>query len=134
MTLHYYSPKGYKFVCNVFFLPHSSTIRPWAASVHYEPGFLCDVIKLIGKVVKTKPYMSDVVLIVDAMELHKGTWWDQKNRCYVGRVDYGTALPVAGDNLAAEALVFMIGGVSGHWKHPTITSCKIRSLHLIKLS
>ena len=68
---------------------------------------------------KAKPYMSDVVLIVDAMDLHKGTWWDQKKRCYVGRVDYGTALPEAGDNLATEALVFMIGGITGHWKHPT---------------
>ena len=72
----------------------------------------------MGKVPKTKPYMSDVVLIVDAMELHKGTWWNQKKRCCVGRVDYGTALPEAGDSLATEALVFMIGGVTGHWKHP----------------
>ena len=63
--------------------------------------------------------MSDVVLIVDAMELHKGTWWDQKKRCFVGRVDYGTALPEAGDNLGTEALGFMIGGVTVHWKHPT---------------
>ena len=62
--------------------------------------------------------MSDVVLIVDAMELHKGTWWGQKKRCYIGRVDYGTALPEAGDNLATEALVFMTGGIISHWKHP----------------
>ena len=27
-------------------------------------------------------------------------------------------MPEAGDNLATEALVFMIGGVTGHWKHP----------------
>ena len=93
MTLHYYSPKAYEFVCNVFFLPHSSTIRSWAASVDCDPGFFCDVIKLIGTIAKTKPYMSDVVLIVDVMELHKGTWWDQKKRCCIGRVDYGRALP-----------------------------------------
>ena len=62
--------------------------------------------------------MRDVVLIVDAMELHKGTWWGQMKRCYIGRVDYGTALPEASDNFATEALVFMIGGVTGHWKHP----------------
>ena len=39
-------------------------------------------------------------------------------RGYVGRVYYGTALPEVGDNLATEALVFMIGGATGHWKHP----------------
>ena len=74
MTLHYYSPKAYEFVHNVFFLPHSSTIRSWAASVDCEHGFSCDVIRLVGKVAKTKHHMSDIVLIVDAMELHKGTW------------------------------------------------------------
>ena len=67
---------------------------------------------------KTKPYMSDVVLIVDAMELHKAIWWDQKKMCYIGRVDYDTVLPEVSDNLAAEALVFMIGSITGHWKHP----------------
>ena len=63
---------------NVFFLPHSSIRRSWAASVDCEPDFFCDVIRLIRKVAKTKLYMSDVVLIIDAMELHKGTWWDKK--------------------------------------------------------
>ena len=67
MTLHYYSPKAYEFVHNVFFLPHSSTIRSWASSVDCEPDFFCDVLRLIGKVAKTKPHMSDVVLIADAM-------------------------------------------------------------------
>ena len=73
VTLHYYFPKAYEFVSNIFFLPHSSTIRSWAVSVDCEPGFFCDVIRLIGKIAKTKPYMCNVVLIVAAMELHKGT-------------------------------------------------------------
>ena len=117
MTLHYYSPKAYEFVHNVYFLPHSSSIRSWEASVDCEPGLCYDVIRLIGKVAKTKTYMSDAALIVDAMESHKGIRWDQKKRCYIGSVDYGTGLPEVGDNLATEALVFMIGGVTGHWKH-----------------
>ena len=77
--------------------------------------------------------MTDGVLIIDVMELHKGTWWDQKKRCYIGRVDYGTALPEAGDNLAPEALVFMIGGVIGHWKHPVGYFLQNKILHLFKL-
>ena len=64
--------------------------------------------------------MSDVVLIVDAMEVYKGTWLDQRKRCYIGRVDYGTALPQAGDNLATEILVFIIGGITGDWKYPIV--------------
>ena len=36
----------------------------------------------------------------------------------VGTVDYGTAAPEATDEPATEALVFMVVGMTGHWKHP----------------
>ena len=68
--------------------------------------------------VQNKSSASDVVLNVDAMSLYKGTWWDPKEQCCVGTDDYGTGLPVAEDELATEALVFMISSISGHWKHP----------------
>ena len=58
--------------------------------------------------------MSDVVLIIDAMAIHKGMWQDSKKKCYVGRVDYGTGPPEAEDYLAPEALVFMICSITGH--------------------
>ena len=37
---------------------------------------------------------------------------------YVGSVDYGTALPEVPDNLATEALVFMLVCVTCNFKHP----------------
>ena len=118
MTLHYYSPKAYDFVRKVLSLPHPSSIRTWAASVDCDPGYLTNVINCLGSQVLEKPWMSDVVLIVDAMALHKGTMWDQKSRKYVGTVDYGAAIPEVPDSLATEALVFMISGMTGHFKHP----------------
>ena len=39
--------------------------------------------------------MSDVVLIIDAMTIHKGAQRDPKKVCYVGSVDHGTGLPEA---------------------------------------
>ena len=93
VTLHYYSPKAYDFVCKVLALPYPSSLCSWAASVNCEHGFLCDIIKLLGGMVQNKSSASDVVLIVDAMSLNKGTWWDPKEWCYVGTVDYGTGLP-----------------------------------------
>ena len=36
---------------------------------------------------------------------------------HVGQVDYGGAL-LEEDMLATEVLVFLLCGVSGHWKHP----------------
>ena len=65
-----------------------------------------------------KPWMSDIVLVVDTMALHKATIWDPKTKQYVGTVDYGTAVPEPADSLAMEALVFVIVALTGHWKHP----------------
>ena len=73
MTVHYYSPKAYEFVCQVLKLPHTSRIWHWAASVNCEPGYLTDVIKLIGLDAKIDHSMTDAVLVVDAMAIHKGT-------------------------------------------------------------
>ena len=78
MTLHYYTPKAYDFVQKMLSLPHPSSIRLWAASVDCEPGYLTDLIKLIGQSVEQNNLMKDVVLVVDAMALHKGTIWDPK--------------------------------------------------------
>ena len=62
--------------------------------------------------------MSDIVLIVDAMALHKGTMWDSKAKQYVGTIDYGIVIPEPPEQLATEALVFMISSMTGHYKHP----------------
>ena len=64
VTLHYYWPKAYDFVCKVLALPHPSSIHAWAAWVNWEPGFLCDIIKLLGVMLQNKSSASDVVLIV----------------------------------------------------------------------
>ena len=69
VTLHYYSPKAYDLVHKLLALPHPSSICSWAASVNCEPGFLCDIVKLLGSMVQNKSSASDVVLIIDAMSL-----------------------------------------------------------------
>ena len=66
MTLHYYSPKAYNFVRKLLSLPHPASIRAWAASVECEPGYLMNVIQLIGHIAAQNKYMSEAVLVVDA--------------------------------------------------------------------
>ena len=73
-------------------LPHQDCIRSRIASVNCEPGFLSEVIELLGKQSRTEKCLSDAVLIIDAIAICKGTWWDAKKKTYVGHVDYGTAL------------------------------------------
>ena len=118
MTLHYYSSKAYDFVHKVLLLPHPSSIRAWGASIDCNPGYFTDVVTLIGTTAQKKPWMSEVVLVVDAISLHKGTMWDPISKRYFGKVDYGTAVPEVSTDLATDALVFMTVGLSGHFKHP----------------
>ena len=118
MTLHYYSPKAYNFVQNLLSLPHPASIRAWAASVECEPGYLMNVIKLVGQIAAQNKYMSEAVLVVDAMVIHKGAFWDRKLHRFVGCIDYGVAIPEPSDTPATEALVFLVVGITGHWKHP----------------
>ena len=73
MTVHYYSPKAYNFVWKLIALPNSSSIKIWTVSVDCEPGYLPNVIKLTAKMVVEKSWMSALVLVVDAMALHKST-------------------------------------------------------------
>ena len=118
LTLHYYSPKAYDFIRKVLHLPNPSSIRAWSASVDCSPGFLIEVMDSLKTARSEKPWMMDCVLILDAMAIRKDTVWDAENKRYAGGVDYGTAQPDSSDTLATEALVFMIAGSTGHWKHP----------------
>ena len=52
MTLHFYSPRAYDFVCKLSAFPYMSSIRNWASSVDCEPGHMTNVIQLFGKVLK----------------------------------------------------------------------------------
>ena len=45
-----------------------------------------NVIKLLGEVVHQKSWMSEVVLMVDAMTLYKGTVWDPKSKSWDSKV------------------------------------------------
>ena len=63
--------------------------------------------------------MSDVALIVDAMWVIQRYMVGSKEKVLtMEELIMVLALPEAGDNLATEALVFILGGVTGHWKHP----------------
>ena len=46
VTLHFYSPRGYKYMRSILTLPHPRTLRNWKSSVDNEPGFFLDVFKV----------------------------------------------------------------------------------------
>ena len=47
---------------------------------------------------------------------YRGVELQRKMLCC--NVYYGRGLSEADDELATESMVFMINGISGHWKHP----------------
>ena len=45
VSLHFYSPRSYRFVRKSLHLPCPATIRSWAVAIDCEPGFLTNVIE-----------------------------------------------------------------------------------------
>ena len=83
VTLHYYSPKAYEFTQKILALPDPAIIRACRASVHCEPGFLVEIMNLVGVHAKTWPHMKDIALTVDGMACCRGTVWNPKTKQYV---------------------------------------------------
>ena len=87
ISLHFYSPRAYKFVRKSLNLPHPATIRSWSVNIECEPGFLKKPFEFVeGKV---KEGQKDCVLMLDEMSIKKQLQWDKKQSIFVGNTDYG---------------------------------------------
>ena len=77
VSLHFYSAKAYNFVRKSLHLPHPATLRPWAADVACEPGFLTATINNVaGKFALDGE--SECGLILDKMSIRKENTLGQK--------------------------------------------------------
>jgi hypothetical protein len=118
VTLHFYSAQAYDFLREYLTLPHPATIRKWAASIDCHPGFMTEVINHLKSMVQENELNKHCTLMLDAMALKKEVVFDPKTGGYSGFVDCGHLQSSCGDSLATEALVFMVVGLTGHWKYP----------------
>ena len=100
-----YSPRAYKFVRKSLHLPIPSTIRTWATSIEYEPGFLSQVIQHLQD--NLEDDNKDCILLVDEMTIKKEVLWDAKNKKSAGNIDYGRILAEEQDTIAHNVLVVM---------------------------
>jgi len=118
VTLHYYSPKAYEFVRDYLTLPHPSTLTSWMQSANCNPGFNVEVLDRIAeaKENETRNMLSDVVLQVDEMSIHKDMCLDQNQHKFMGFVDHGAGELEGDEGLATSALVIMLEGLIGGWK------------------
>ena len=118
VTVHFYSAQAYSYLRKFLHLPNPSTIRRWASSINCEPGFLSEVLNCIGEEVKENPDMQDVCIMFDSLAIKKEYTYDDKSQSYSGGVNFGSFCNGCSDDLATEALFFMVVGLRGHWKRP----------------
>ena len=96
-TLHFLSPKAYRFVRKTMYLPCESTLRS-RQSVRGEPGWTAETFDAL----KQDAEKTDCVLIMDAMHLKSAVQWSPALKRFVGYEDFGNGACEEGD-MAREA-------------------------------
>ena len=115
-TLHFYSPRAYRFIRKSLHLPHPATIRSWYVNIKCEPVFLQKPFDHVQNMVKDG--QADCVLLLDEMSIKKQVQWDRRNSKFAGHVDYGAIKAEEAETEATNALVFMAAGLQKPWFVP----------------
>lgn len=91
LTLQFYSPKAYDFICLRSTLPDPSTIRNWLSTRECKPGILTEVMKYLKENSSKNEfiYLKDVNLVYDAMSIGSGRWYYVKEDKFYGYFDLG---------------------------------------------
>lgn len=123
LTLHFYSPKAYKYVRNTWgkLLPSISTLKQWYRVVDGEPGFTKESFDAIQLHSRSKEKTAIVNMVADEIHIRKQIIFDKKK--FHGKVDIGTKLDAEEEDVdnfrpAEKALVFMVVSLDGSWKIP----------------
>lgn len=125
LTLHYISTKAYNFVRKQFntCLPHPRTLSRWYQCIDGNPGFSKEsikAVKLLNEINRKKNPLHKTLcaLSFDEIAIRKGVHFDGSN-C-IGFVNFGDTDINHNDNdqIAKDALVFMLTCINGSWKIP----------------
>lgn len=124
LTLHFYSPKGYRYVRTIFdnALPAVSTIRKWYTSINGKPGLSSEAftaLKLKADEANRNGKEILACILFDEMAIRKQEEFDEHNNQKIGQVNYGTNVIQTDERkFAKDALVYMVTGVNDHFKIP----------------
>lgn len=129
LTLHFYSPKAYKYVRETWknMLPGISTLRSWYQNIDGSPGFTQQALDAISR--RTKGSKRVIVnLVLDEMAIREQRIYDRGG--FKGGIDMGIGENYIENDCvppANSALVLMAVSINDHWKVP-IGYFLIRSL------
>lgn len=123
ITLHFYSPKGYRYVRAIFDnkLPSVSTIRKWYSAIDGKPGFSEEAFEALKcKANESNSNGKEILgcVIFDEVAIRKQEEYDEQSASRVGFVNLGTNVPANKKVYAKEALVYMVTGINESFKIP----------------
>lgn len=121
LTLHFYSPRGYRYLRSIFRngLPSVSTIRKWYSAINGKPGFSTEAfaaLKLKAMEANSNGEELLVCILFDEMAIRKQEEFDEHTYGKYGQVNFGTSDEES--VYAKESLVYMVTGVNISFKIP----------------
>jgi len=120
LTLHFCSPKAYRFLRKHFPLPHPNRLKSWITNVNCKPGYLDEVFNYL-QLNKDNPsctHLKECSLVFDSMSIRKQLIWDNSNQCFIGKVDLGGITAPDCEDLAKDALVFQLVSYTKKFRCP----------------
>lgn len=124
LTLHFYSPRGYRYVRSVFkdSLPSVSTIRKWYSVIDGKPGFSAEAFNALKlKSIEANKNGQQILACVmfDEMSIRKQVEFDEHANRSTGQVNFGSNIDNTEEVVyAKDALVYMVTGVNISFKIP----------------
>lgn len=122
LSLHYCSPKSYRFLQKHFCLPATRSIRRWLQNLAVTPGLNYNVLRILKLKADLLPLEERVIAVaIDEMSLKEYASYNSQSDILEGFADYGIDFPdflksKKVDALANQGLVVMIRGLRRNFK------------------
>lgn len=124
ITLHFYSPRAYKFVRDKFnkHSPNETTLRKWHSNCTYgaEPGVSKEALRALSTLANkfaTEEKQLIVSISYDEMFIRRLVQWSDGKKKFLGHITYGQfechSIPVA-----RNALVFLLTAINADFSLP----------------
>lgn len=116
-TIHYFSPRAYEYLRDIFTLPTVETIRKSLLNIKCQPGFTHEAFQALQAIHEKQNGDVYYCLTLDSMCIRNLVQWDAATQRLIGQVDIGTGdLNIENDKPASEALVFMLNALNSRIK------------------
>lgn len=124
LTLHFYSPRAYRYVRRTFAnkLPAPRTLRKWCESVNGDPGITKEALNVLQIKIKDSQAKGIQLLFsmaVDEMSIRKQIEFSCTEKKYFGYIDFGGAnIDRENTVVATKPWVVLLTALNANFKIP----------------